>query len=203
VSAGRAAPAGGKAATEGKKELAELREVSYELADPDPSFQPATKMAAQAAANLKSILAARETGEHPERLDPSIVPGAFPRATWDKDPQGYLDTVEPGRVWQASTSPSADPLQAEGPTELVVGPGGRVRLHVKGVSNAPVTFTSFDGGALDNGLSSITVRTGDDGGATTAFTATPDTGGVVNLAAASPYSSGVVQFTITVQTGGR
>jgi hypothetical protein len=201
VSAARPAPAGGKAKVEGKKELAELREVAYELADPQPSFQPAPKMAAQARANLKSIQAARETGEYPERLDPSIVPAPFPRDKWVGDPQVYLNVVEPGRVWQSSTSPSADPLRAGGPTEVVLPHGDRARLAVNGVSGAPVTFTSFDGGAFDNGLSSITVRTGDDGMATAAFTATPDTGSVVNVVAASPYSSGVVQF--TVQVSGR
>ncbi|MFT3765338.1 MAG: hypothetical protein QM820_07465 [Minicystis sp.] len=181
-----------------KRDLAELRASAREIGDPDPKFIPAPEFAAQAKANLKSIMAARETGEFPERLDPKIVPASFEKGLWKRDPQAYLDVVEPGRVWQSNEAAGADPLRPAGVTEMNVVAGDRVRLSVLGVSNAPVTFTSFDGGALDNGLASITVRARPDGVAAAAFYATADVGDVVTIVAASPYASGVVQFTLQV-----
>ena len=76
--------------------------------------------------------------------------------------------------------------------------GESIRLQVKTEPGMPATFTSFDLGAFDNSLSSITVKANEDGVATAAFHATTGTLGEVNLVAASPVASERVNFRLFV-----
>lgn len=176
-----------------------LRDEAAEIADPDPSISIDPKLAAQAAANQKCVLVARESGEHPERYDPRVVPPPFDPAGWDRDPQAYLDMVEPGRVWQPAPEGSgADPLRIAGEAEVSVPPGERVPLTVIAAGGAPVTFTSFDGGVFDNGLASMTVRAPVNGRAMVAFHAVAGTAPAATVLAASPYHTETVEFTVRV-----
>ena len=85
--------------------------------------------------------------------------------------------------------------------------GESVYLEVGGVSGMPVTFTSFDLGAFDNDLNSITVRADERGRARVKFTATPGTINDIHILAASPVTSGQMRYLVNVRlpeaTGGR
>ncbi|QDV42556.1 hypothetical protein Enr13x_24040 [Stieleria neptunia] len=149
--------------------------------------------------NVASVIEAIETGLHPERLTPNILPAPFDEDAYMRNPQAYLDIAEPGRVYQ-----SAQP----GLNVKSVGPVGRnrhtikqlesVRLKVKAAPNYPVTFTSFDLGAFENKLPTITVAAGEDGIASAEFTGTEGTVNDVTILAASPMASGRVHFVVTI-----
>lgn len=71
-------------------------------------------------------------------------------------------------------------------------------LKVKVIPNAPVTFTSFDAGAFENELTSITVMADKTGTARTSFTATGGAVGEVQILAGSPLTAGQAQFLVNV-----
>jgi hypothetical protein len=159
----------------------------------------ATGAAAQAEANRRSVREARETGRFPERLTATVQPRPFDPRAYAADPQAYLDIVEPGRVWQtADGAPGVKTLAAVGPAFLDVEPGGTVVLEVTGEPFAPVTFTSFDLGAFENGLPSITVGADAAGDARAQLTAIPGTVEAVSIVAGSPLAVGIVRFTVQV-----
>lgn len=158
------------------------------------------EIASQVEANQRSVAEAHESNKYPERLDPKVAPAPFDRAAYRRDPQAYLDVVEPGRVFQTlDDAEGVPPLQAEGPTSAVLEPGAHVRFSIHGPGGAPVTFTSLNGGELDNGLSSITVRFDERGFASVAFTATPNARGDVTLLAGSPLATGQLRFSIKIR----
>lgn len=165
------------------------------VADP----HPVNPMEQQAGANQKSIEEAKETGKYPERLDPKVAPAPFDREAWDRDPQAYLDVVEPGRVWQtADESSGLEPLEADGDVNETAEPGGVVKLAVRGDPLSPVTFTVMGSGQLDNGLTSITVRTDAVGYARAMFTL-PSGAPESTVVAGSPRATGQVNFTVRVR----
>ncbi|MFT3771416.1 MAG: hypothetical protein QM820_38875 [Minicystis sp.] len=168
-----------------------------------PADQAAPRaIAEQAEANRRSVVEARETGRFPERLNPSIPPKPFDRAAFEANPRAYLDVVEPGRVWQtADGAPSVKALEAVGVAYREVAPGGSVVLEVTGEPRAPVTFTSFDMGAFENGLPSITVVGDTNGVSRAVFTATPGTVLAVNILAGSPLAVGNVKFVVMASGG--
>ena len=148
---------------------------------------------------VASVAEAMKTGSHPERLSSMIVPAPFDPKSYAADPQKYLNTVEPGRVWQPA-QPGFRIMQALAVSPLTseVLQGEAVPLRVKAIPNAPVTFTSFDLGAFSNRLTSITVAADKEGIATAQFVGTPGTYNDVNILAASPVTSGQVKFVVTV-----
>lgn len=161
---------------------------------------PVHRVEEQSEANRKSVEEAKETGKHPERLDPKVEPAPFDRMAWDRDPQGYLDIVEPGRVWQsADDRDGVEAIEAEGPIEVTLDRGGETKVAVRSEPLSPVTFTSMGGGALDNGLTSITVRADPSGFAGVRFRATDDARATVTIVAGSPMASGQVNFTVRVR----
>jgi hypothetical protein len=162
--------------------------------------RPLHGIAEQAAANRRSVVEARETGRFPERLSPLVRPKPFDLQAYAADPQAYLDVVEPGRVWQTSDGASGvEALRAAGVAYMVVPPGGSVMLEVDAVPFAPVTFTSLDMGAFDNGLTSITVRADAGGRARVTFTAVAGTIDRVNILAGSPLTVGQARFAVRVK----
>lgn len=147
-----------------------------------------------------SILEAARSGSHPERRTALLVPDEFDVEAFEADPDGYLTTVEPGRIHQtAEPGPGVPALWTGGPAELRMGPGGELELGVTGEANAPVTFHSTGLGAFENGLTTITVRADGAGAASAVFTATAGTLGDVNVVAASPMAVGKVCFSILVE----
>jgi hypothetical protein len=165
---------------------------------------PAPIIPADANEQVAMVHAALVSGEHPERYSSSIVSHSFDAAAFKADPPKYAaeyaKTVEPGRVF--ATAQPADgvaPLKSVGQRYHRLVQGESVRLTVKAVANAPVTFTSFGTGQFTNLLSSITVVAGDDGQATATFTATSGTKKHVKILAASPLLAEQCAFTVSVQ----
>lgn len=138
-------------------------------------------------------------GGHPERLSPLIVPAKFDPQAYRADPQKYLNTVEPGRIWQpAQPGPDVPRVEAASKGRTEVLQGEWVTLKVKAIPDAPVTFSSFDLGAFSNQLTSVTVAADKDGVASAQFVGTPGTYNEVRIMAASPVTSGQVNFEVTV-----
>ncbi len=148
---------------------------------------------------VASVAEAMKKGGHSERLSSMIIPARFDPQSYAADPQKYLNTVEPGRVWQsAQPGPGVTRAGLASKAFSEVLQGEAVPLKVKVLPNAPVTFTSIDLGAFSNRLTSITVAADQDGIATAQFIGTPGTYNDVNILAASPVTSGQVKFVVTV-----
>ncbi len=146
-----------------------------------------------------SVAEALATKTHPERLTPAILPAAFNREFYERDPQAYINTIEPGRVFQpAQPGQGVFPLRTLTPRLVEVEQGQSIPLRVRVQPGAPVTFTSFDLGQFENQLNSITVRADDRGIATVRFTGSPGTINDVNIMAASPLNSGQAKFVVNV-----
>ena len=154
---------------------------------------------ADANAHTKSVAEALQDGSHPERLSVLMRPGKFDLKAFKANPKAYLDVVEPGRAFE-SAEPGQDVprLAAITPRRVVVVQGDEVALQVAAQPGAPVSFTSFDLGTFQNGLTSVSVQANDEGMAEATFTGGPGTIADVHVQAASPVSSGQVRFTIHV-----
>ena len=148
---------------------------------------------------VKSVVEALRDKKHPERLSVLLRPKQFERAAYEKDPQAYLNTVEPGRVWQ-SAQPGKDVprLSRLSPYVQQVEQGQSVELRVIGVPEMPVSFTSFDLGHFENQLPAITVKADKSGIAKVKFFGAPGTIADVNILSASPVTSGQVKFVVNV-----
>lgn len=147
----------------------------------------------------KSVAEAIDTQTHPERLTPMIGPEPFDLVRYQADELAYLNTVEPGRVWQVAQPGDNVPriVSASGPTHYI-DPGETVVLRLMVPPGMPATFTSFDLGAFENLLTSITVRADAKGIAQASFTASSGTVGTVNILAASPVTSGQMRYIVYV-----
>lgn len=147
---------------------------------------------------VESVHEAGRTGKYPERLNAVQIPAPFDEAAWRRDPQAYLDVIEPGRVHQTA------PFVPGGPTTRLVSEptprtstGVPIALVVQSAPLAPVTFTTVDGGVFDNTLNSITVASDEAGMATVHYTPTPGVVHDVAVVAASPlaaYAAEVIVF---------
>lgn len=145
--------------------------------------------------HVQSIVEARESQRFPERLTDAVAPTPFDEQAYRANPQAYLDVIEPGRIWQSKQPGEGVPrITALVGQVFDVQQGDSVPLRVQVVPGAPVTFTSFDLGAFENQLTSITVAADENGVAETLFIATPGTVETVSLVAASPLTSGQVEF---------
>lgn len=154
----------------------------------------------RADANARSVVEAAQTGRFPERLSALVPPKPFDINAFEADPQAYLDVVEPGRAFQsADGAVGVKALEAVGVAYQEVDPGGSVKLRVTGEAGAPVTFTSFDMGAFENGLASITVLADASGEAEVTFTATAGTIETVKILAGSPLAVGQVKLMVQVR----
>jgi hypothetical protein len=148
---------------------------------------------------VASVSEALSPGRFPERLSPMVSPKRFDADAYRKNPELYLNTVEPGRVFQcAQPGPNVPALNRDSKPGIRTVQGETVSLKVRAPAGAPVTFTSFDSGAFQNRLPSITVAAGDDGVAIARFTGTPGTYWLVNILAGSPLASGRVSFVVDI-----
>lgn len=158
------------------------------------------KIPGDANPHVKSVVEALKTGKNPERISSLVLPKPFDKASYLANPEGYLNVVEPGRIWQVAQPGKGVPRL----TYLVerfqtIEQGQSVTLKVKAVKDAPVTFTSFDLGSFHNLLTSVTVKADANGMAQAIFTGTPGTIDNVNILAGSPMTSGQLRFTVDVQ----
>ena len=156
-------------------------------------------IAADANPMVSSVAEALTSGKYPERLSAMTVPKEFDSKGYVANPQRYLDTVEPGRVWQAAQPAKGVPACRAISAEYVEALQGEpIVLKVQAAPNAPVTFTSFDLGAFSNQLISITVAANEKGVAMATYTGTPGTYNENSILAASPAASGQVRFSVYV-----
>ncbi len=157
-------------------------------------------VAFNANANTKSIQEALETKQYPERLSSKIHPKPFDTEQYRRDPQAYLNVVEPGRVWQsAQPGPGVEVLKQLSPRFTRIQQTESTKLRVQAVANAPVTFTSFDLGKFQNQLTSVTVAANDEGIAEAEFFGRKGTYNNVNILAASPMTTGQVKFGVFIE----
>ena len=145
---------------------------------------------------VDSVIAALRDGNHPERLNPLVAPSTFNAKSYKSDPTAYLNVAEPGRVFQrlpdsATNAPFIQPMT---PFSQDVKQGDKVAVSVKAAPGYPVTFTSFDDGSFENGLTTITVEADSAGVATVHFLGMPGTVLVSNLLASSPMARGQLKF---------
>ena len=139
--------------------------------------------------------ALKQGANHPERLSPFIAPKPFDAVAYKANPQAYLDVAEPGRVFQSKPfAPGVAAIQPVSPYFQDVKQGESIELAVKVAPGAPVTFTSFDCGSFDNGLTTRTVAADAAGVARVKFLGMPGTVLETNILAASPMTSGQVRF---------
>lgn len=157
--------------------------------DVDPNSNPGTQ----------SVYEALASADAPERLSPFLPAKPFDEDRFSENPKEYLNIVEPSRVWQsAQPGPNIPVLVPKSETYQQMKQGEVVALKVLTLPGKPVTFTSFDLGAFQNDLNSISVAADESGIATANFSAPPGTIAQVNVLAASPVASSNVRFSIFV-----
>ncbi len=167
--------------------------------DRDPNnYGIAPSVPADLNPNVKSVVDGVRN-KHPERVSTLMRPAAFDARAYHADPEKYLTTIEPGRVFQpAQPGKSVKRLAAISPYLQRVAQGQSIVLKVRAPAGAPVTFTSFDMGEFSNRLTSITVAANEQGIAHSQFFGTPGTIADVNILAASPLASGQAKFVARV-----
>ena len=123
----------------------------------------------------------------------------FDKERYSKDPGYYLNSGEPGRAFDcAHAAEGVSRIERVGNSTFRTEQKKTVSLIAKASSGMPVSFTAFDGGHFQNGLSFITLKADASGVATAEFTPTE---GVINqsrVRAASPVTSGTLQWTVFV-----
>ena len=175
----------------------ELRRRSAPNDDVDPG--PLPRIAGDLNPEVAKVVEALRSGENPERLSVLAKPDSFDREAYESDPEEYLSTPEPGRVWQALQPGEGVPhLGITDAASYAIVQGETVPLKVTAIPGAPVTFTSLDLGEFQNRLTTVTVAADADGLAVARFTGTSGTIGSVNVLAASPMTAGQARFRISV-----
>lgn len=171
--------------------------VDDERIDGDYGTTPAIPIDANP--QVAAVARAKQDGTRPEFMSPVIAPKTFDLASYTRDPESYLNSPEPGRVFQpAQPGPDVPVLRRQSGYLQSVVQGESVRLQVQATPSAPVAFTSFDLGQFSNQLTTITVAADDQGIATAEFVAPPGTINRVNILSASPVTSGQVKFVVDV-----
>jgi hypothetical protein len=158
-----------------------------------PSVRPSTN------ANVASIAEAARSGRNPERMSMLIAPKPFDPAAYAANPQGYLNVIEPGRVFQSAQPGVGVPvLDIIGTGSLQIPVGGSCDLVVSTAPLAPVTYTTMDLGTFQNGLTTITVRADAEGMAKAVYSASGGVIADVAVLVGSPLASGQVRFHVFV-----
>ena len=150
---------------------------------------------------VESVVEAIRTKQYPERLSVLMRPKKFDAVAYMKDPEKYINTIEPGRVFQpAQPGPGVPRIRPVSRFfHNVIQGGPPAVLKVKVTPGSPVTFTSFDLGEFQNRLTSITVKADKQGLAQTKFYGTSGTIADVNILAASPATAGQVKFIVNIK----
>lgn len=170
-----------------KREVPKVRQGFSPAIDPNANPQVA------------AIAEALKTREKPNQFSSFVPPEPFDVEAYKANPEAYLATVEPGRVYAPAQPADGVPvINAVGKRFHRLRQGESVRLRVSALAGAPVSFSSSRLGQFDNQLTSITVRAGEDGVAEATFTASGGTIDEVPILAASPMASGQVSFTLLV-----
>jgi hypothetical protein len=164
---------------------------------PDPGRVPEIKKDANP--YTKSVAEALGKKELAHRLTTMIAPPEFNREEYLKDPKTYLETVEPGRVYQnLEPGPGTSPLKRTSPYFREVLQGETVVLEAKAEPKMPVTFYSDRLGQFQNLLGTISVPADENGVARAEFTVSTGTRDEVEVFAASPVHSGQIRYLIKI-----
>ena len=163
---------------------------------PDPGRSPVVN--ANANPNTRYLAQHIDDPEHPEVRSVMFQPEPFDRASYEADPQAYLDRFEPGRIWQASDSEAAPHVKRVGSFYRRLLQGESTRLQARTEPGMPVTFYSGQLGQFANELSAVTVQADDQGVAETTYTATGGTHGEIVILASSPVAQGQTRFVVKV-----
>lgn len=149
---------------------------------------------------VTAVYEAIETGSHPERLSPLMLPAPFDAQAWRSDPDAYLRISEPGRIWQvAQPAPETPRLRPLVPLVHEVEQNQRVTLIVRAAPDAPVSWNVGDGGVFTaNRLPAITVRSSATGEASVEYLPTSGTVAAVEILCGCPLASGQVHFRVHV-----
>ena len=175
-------------------------EVAKDAAKPKAVVRKDRPLDPAANEHVKSVVDAAHSGRNPERLSPLIAPHRFDLKAYQKDSHAYVSVIEPGRVWDtADEGPGVKPIGLKGPALQHCPALGSVSFTAVVAAGAPVTFTTLDGGAFQNGLTTITLQADAKGEATATFTATEGTIGTVNMLAACPLTTGQIGPMVLVE----
>ncbi len=156
-------------------------------------------VALDASAATRSVAEAIRNPKLAHRLTSLIPPPPFDKETYEKDRQTYLDTIEPGRIFQhLEAGPGVVALKRDSQYLYSVLQGEKVVLRVKARPGDPVTYFSGRLGRFPNQLATITIAADDQGVAQTEFLASAGTRDEIDIVAASPLHSGQVQFLVQV-----
>lgn len=148
---------------------------------------------------VASVAKALKDKTNPERLTVFKSPKPFDKTSFEKNPDQYINTIEPGRAMQpAQPGPDVNPIRKRSPGIVKVIQGESTTLKVKADQNAFVTFHTTDLGVFNSGIKTVNVRADDKGIAEATYTATKGTIGNVRIVAASPYNSELAQFVVNV-----
>lgn len=164
----------------------------------DPGLSPAVDPDANP--QVASVYEALQSRKNPERFSSFVRPAEFDATAYEADPDTYINTIEPGRVFQsAQPGPDVKRIRAVSTRYQRVTQGEQVPMVVQATAGAPVTFTSFNLGHFENQLTSITVKADADGKAAVRYTAAKGTINDVSILAASPVTSAQAEFRLLVQ----
>ncbi len=156
-------------------------------------------VAKDANASTRSVAEAVRNPKLAHRLTTLIPPPPFDKEAYEKDRQAYLDTVEPGRIFQYKESaPGVVALKRDSKYLYSVLQGEKVVLRVMAEPGAPVTFYSGRLGQFPNQLATVTIAADNEGVAQTEFLASAGTRDEIDIVAASPLHSGQVRFLVQV-----
>ena len=151
---------------------------------------------------VEGVYAALKDRSSPNAFSSFAVAKAFDKEAYQKDPDAYINEVEPSRVFSpAQPGDGVKAIRANGSPYHDVRQGESVTLSVEVNPGDPVTFTSFDLGYFTNQLTSITVRADEKGVANAQFTAGGGTIDDLKILAASPVTTGQVKFKLNVRIG--
>ena len=158
-----------------------------------PTIKPDANLA------TKQVSAAMKASNSPEQLGPYHEPEKFDVEAFKADPEKYLSKHVPGRVFQSAQPAVGVPVLVHTTKRNhVIQQGESIRLSVKTLPNMPATFTSFDTGIFDNGLTSISVAANEQGVAEANFLGAPGSIGEINVLAASPVAAEQVKFGVWI-----
>lgn len=177
----------------------ERQEVESTEVNPVSNVGVSPKLPSDLNPNTRSIAAASKSGDFPSRLSVVIEPTPFDKQEYLNDPQPYLDTVEPGRVFQVlNRGPDTKPIGETGEQYFELLQGESAILRAVTDPGMPVTFYSSRLGQFENGLAVQTLPADENGIATATFTASAGTQGEIDIFAGSPTRSGNARYLIRV-----
>lgn len=162
-------------------------------------YGDAPRLKSDANATVAAVSKAIDENTSLEQISPAKLPGTFDKQAYLADPRSYLQKHVPSRAF-ASAQPGAGVarLKPASNQSHFLRQGESIRLAVTTEAGMPATFTSFDLGVFDNGLSSITVAADKNGMAQANFIAAPGKVGEVNILAASPVAAEQVTFQVWI-----